>query len=123
MARRPQRPSSSAVDAIETSEPPDAAHDEPGHEDARTDEGGEQPGSPIHAPSLSTGARTRHVASDRSRDFALHHEEVANRAVVRVRPQMLVGGCVDELRGHAHAIAGPCDGAFEEPSNVELPRD
>ena len=53
------------------------------------------------------------LISDRLRDFALDGEDVIERSVVILRPQMRVGAAVDELRVHSYFISGTLHTAFE----------
>ena len=56
-------------------------------------------------------------------DIVLDLENIGQIAVVAVAPEMSATFRVDELRGNAHALAGPADRAFEHGTHAELAAD
>src|SRR6266481_1802498 len=60
---------------------------------------------------------------DADRDLVLKLENVFQRAVEAVGPQMGAGESVDQLRGDAHATAGLANRAFEHVADTELAAD
>jgi hypothetical protein len=60
---------------------------------------------------------------DPARDIVLDLENIGQIAVVTIAPEMSAAFRVDELRGDAHALAGPPDRAFEHGADTELPAD
>src|SRR5688572_8539733 len=62
-------------------------------------------------------------ADDFTRDLLLHAKHVRHVAVVVLRPEVLVGPRIDELRGDPHAPAALPNAALENVTDVELLRD
>ena len=60
---------------------------------------------------------------DLGRDAALQRQHIAQGVIVAARPHMVIGLGVDLLRGDAHAIARPDDGALDDHVGRELARD
>ena len=74
---------------------------------------------------LGWRAQQRHaqLLDHRLRDVVLHGEDIVEFAVVGFRPEVRIRGHLDQLRGDAHALAGPADAAFEHRRHVERLRD
>ena len=64
-----------------------------------------------------------HLACDRLRQLALERQDVAHVALVALRPEMPVGGRLDELHGDAHAVAGAEHRPFHDRVHAQLARD
>src|SRR6516165_2718604 len=62
-------------------------------------------------------------AGDADRDPVLQLEDVLQRAVETVGPQMRTGECIDQLAGDANPLAGFANRAFEDVANAELSAD
>ena len=60
---------------------------------------------------------------DGLRDVVLDGEDVVERAVVALRPDLRVGGRLEQLRRDPHAIAGLAHAALEDVRDLEGPRD
>src|SRR4029077_14794687 len=60
------------------------------------------------------------LISDCLRDFTLDSEDVIQRSVVILCPQMRVGASVDELRVHSYFVAGALHAAFEYMGYAKL---
>ena len=56
-------------------------------------------------------------------DFVLHVEEIGERLVEPLGPEMIAGFGVDELHIDAHAVAAALNAAFEDVANVQLAAD
>ena len=56
-------------------------------------------------------------------DFVLHVEEIGERLVEPLGPEMIAGFGVDELHVDAHAVAAALDAAFEHIADVQLAPD
>ena len=56
-------------------------------------------------------------------DLVLHVEEIGQRLVEPLGPEMIAGLGVDELHVDAHAIAAALDAAFEHVAYVQLAAD
>jgi len=57
------------------------------------------------------------------RDLGLKREDIAEVAVVLLRPDGLFGGSRDEARGNANPIAGLQYGTFDDSINIEFAGD
>jgi hypothetical protein len=79
----------------------------------------------VPRPSVPGGAgqRSMQIARDRRGDFRLHGENVAERTIVGMRPEVLVGVRFDELRRHAQAIALSDNRSFNDQVHAELAGD
>ena len=76
------------------------------------------------ARSVSTWRRRGSKRSGhRTRHFVLHVENVCDRAVEAVRPDVTSALGLDELRGDTHAFAGPTHAALYNVANTELAPD
>ena len=64
-----------------------------------------------------------HRLRDGACHFALQGQDVSHLALVVPGPEVLVGVSRDELRRHAHAVAGADHRAFHDGVDVELLRD
>ena len=64
--------------------------------------------------------RERHLQRRRhgGGDFVLDGKDVGHGAVISLRPDMGVGGNVDELRRDAKPVAGLADAAFQQVGDV-----
>jgi hypothetical protein len=60
---------------------------------------------------------------DGLRDLALDREDVLDVAVVALRPQVVVGGGLDQLHVDVHLVAGLLHAALENRGDAELHRD
>ena len=60
---------------------------------------------------------------DRADDLVLHGENIVERAIVALRPEVIAGCRVDELGRDPDARAGPPHAAFEDIADTELPTD
>jgi hypothetical protein len=60
---------------------------------------------------------------DLLRDFRLDREDIRQLAIVTVRPEMCIRACIDELGGHADAVSGALDAAFEDVRHFQRLRD
>src|SRR5262245_28490490 len=60
---------------------------------------------------------------DVARDFVLHLEQCANLTIEALRPEMVSGSGVDQLRGYAHPRVGASDAAFHDISHAKLAAD
>ena len=56
-------------------------------------------------------------------DFVLHVEEIGERLVEPLGPEMIAGLGVDELHVDAHAVPAALDAAFEDVADVKLAPD
>ena len=56
-------------------------------------------------------------------DFVLHVEEIGQRLVEPLGPEMIAGFGVDELHVDAHAVAAALDAALEHIADVQLAAD
>ena len=56
-------------------------------------------------------------------DFVLHVEEIGERLVEPLGPEMVAGLGVDELHVDAHAVSAALDAAFEDIADVQLAAD
>ena len=66
----------------------------------------------------------RRDGADHARgDLVLQVENILERAVETVRPQMRAGRGVDQLPGDADLVAGLADAAFEHVADAELAAD
>ena len=72
---------------------------------------------------LVAGELRLQAVSDRFGDLTYHGEEIRHLAVVDVRPEMSVGGCVNELHVHAHLLSGTLDAALQNVHDAKLLRD
>jgi len=63
------------------------------------------------------------LIGDSSGDLILERQRVAQFALVALRPQVLIGGGFDQLRGDTDAVAGAEDGAFDDCVDVEFASD
>src|SRR5262245_65609471 len=59
-------------------------------------------------------------ASEAAGDLVLYGKDVGQIAVVAIRPQMMPGRRLDQLRGDADAIAGPPHAAFDHVAHAEF---
>src|SRR5262245_36763846 len=53
----------------------------------------------------------------------LYCKDVLQHAVVALRPDVIAGQCVDELRRHANPVRRPADAALQHIANAEVPAD
>ena len=60
---------------------------------------------------------------DRQRDLVLHCKYVGQITVVTLRPNVVAGLGVDELRGHANPLAAPAHAAFQHVAHAEFAPD
>ena len=67
----------------------------------------------------------RHLerVDDPMTDVILNLENIGQIAIVAVAPEMSATFRIDELRGNAHALAGPADRAFEHGTHPQLAAD
>ena len=65
----------------------------------------------------------RDRADDACRHLVLQLEDVLERAVEAIGPEMCAGRRVDELAGDAHPVAGLAHAAFEHVAHAELAAD
>src|SRR3712207_908978 len=56
-------------------------------------------------------------------DLVLNDEDDAEVAVVPLGPELGLGGRIDELRGHPHAVAGLADTPLENIADPEFASD
>ena len=63
------------------------------------------------------------AADDAGRDLVLDGEDVVERPVVALGPEVGAGGGIDQLRGHPDAVAGLADAALEHVADAELAAD
>ena len=56
-------------------------------------------------------------------DFVLHIEEIGQRLVEPLGPEMIARFGIDELHVHAHAVSAALNTAFEDIANVQLAAD
>ena len=77
----------------------------------------------LRALNFSRHNARRDCPDDAVGDLVLYRENIFERAVVAVCPDMVAGGRVDQLRGNAHAIAGLAHAAFEHVAHAELAAD
>ena len=54
------------------------------------------------------------------RQFILQGEQIAEIAIVILRPEMKSVVTVDQLRGHPNALAGAAHAAFENHADIEV---
>jgi hypothetical protein len=63
------------------------------------------------------------ATDDARRDLILNREDVFERLVVSVRPEMNADCCIDQLGCDAQAIAGLADASFQHVADTQLPAD
>src|SRR5438128_2082912 len=63
----------------------------------------------------------RDRAEDAARDLVLQIENVLNRTIEAVRPEMRAGRGVDELAGDAHPVAGPAHATLQHIAHAKFP--
>ena len=81
-------------------------------------------GRALGKPGLFLGIeRYAERARDLRGELALDGEDVLQLAVVALRPQVLVGIGVDQLRRNAHLVPGAAHAAFEEGGHAKLGAD
>src|SRR5262249_14372420 len=80
-------------------------------------------GSGAEARALFRGHRCSHFSSNRLGDFSLEPHDIADVALVAVRPQMLVRWRIDQPAGNAHAIAGAHDCALDKAIHAQFAGD
>ena len=56
-------------------------------------------------------------------DFVLHREQVIDRPIVALGPDLAAGSGFDELDGHANLVAHRSDAALENIFHVEVATD
>ena len=56
-------------------------------------------------------------------DFVLHVEEIGERLVEPLGPEMIAGFGVDELHVDAHAVSAALNAALEDIADVQLAPD
>jgi hypothetical protein len=56
-------------------------------------------------------------------DFVLHVEQIGERLVEPLSPEMIAGFSVDELHIDAHAVAAALNAALEDIADVQLAAD
>ena len=64
-----------------------------------------------------------HLAGNRSRDFALQHENVVQVTLEALPPQDLARSALDQLGSNSHLAVHANDGAFDERVDAQLLRD
>jgi hypothetical protein len=60
---------------------------------------------------------------DSLRDFVLHREQVVDRPIIALGPDLAAGGGFDELGGHANLVAHRLDAALHNIFHVEVTTD
>src|SRR5208282_604389 len=63
-----------------------------------------------------------HLGREDERDLVLDREDVVDRAVIPLGPDVRAVARVDQLRGHANAVASLAHAAFENVTSAEFPR-
>ena len=63
------------------------------------------------------------LGRDRLCHVAFERQNVAQVALVALRPQVPVARRMDQLRGDPHPVSHPLHGAFDDPIHTQLPRD
>src|SRR5207249_9948199 len=59
-------------------------------------------------------------SDDRVHDLVLHREEICQRTIEALAPDMIAGLGIDELRGDPDAFPHPADAALDEEANAQL---
>ena len=67
--------------------------------------------------------RQRQRADDAARDLVLNGENVVERPIEPLRPQVAPAGGVDQLRRHPDPLAGLANAAFKHVADAKLARD
>jgi len=62
--------------------------------------------------------RVAQLLDDRLRDVVLHGEDVVQRAIVRLRPELVAVGHLHEAHRDAHPVARLSHAAFEQGPDV-----
>ena len=75
------------------------------------------------ASKLSVGNSRRNGNRHRLGDLVLHREDVRDITVVALRPDMIAGLRLDQLRGNANAVARFSQTTFEDISHAEFAPD
>jgi len=60
---------------------------------------------------------------DVQRHVGLDHEDICKLTVIRLRPEVLVGFGIDELRDDPHPVADAPHAPLEQRGNLKLRRD
>ena len=78
---------------------------------------------PFLATQLSARKPDLQRLHDRAGNLVLHRENVIERPVIGLRPQVRAVGGADQLRGNAQLVAGLAHTAFQHMGDVQLLRD
>ena len=65
-------------------------------------------GEPVSAGSGNRAVKAAELRDNRLRNLVLHSEDIIEGALVALRPDVVAGRRVDELRGDAYPLAAAC---------------